>query len=253
MVIKKSLLLFLISVCWTIILNDITKTNAADFDVKGYILNKMDSYEDNIDVYMYELNGPELEDLMSDIFKENPQLFYVNDSYVYNLHKGIVTDITLSYYENEKNIGKMQKKMDAVIDDIQKEIPDDYSDLEIAKWVHDYLIEKCEYDYQAYADGTIGPNGFSAYGALVENKAVCLGYAKAYQYILNNIFGIECSIATSDIMNHAWNVIEIDEQYFHIDSTWDDSQTTSNEHISQDLFLLSNEEARIKGYKGWSF
>ncbi|MBQ7784011.1 MAG: hypothetical protein IJ368_08590, partial [Oscillospiraceae bacterium] len=61
----------------------------------------------------------------------------------------------------------------------------------------------------------------SIYGALVEKKALCEGYAKAFSYLCN-IAGIENMIVTgyTDV-DHMWNMVRIDDSWYHVDVGWD--------------------------------
>ena len=91
------------------------------------------------------------------------------------------------------------------------------------KQVHDYLIDNVTYDSDSNLDMS-----HSIYGALINNLAVCDGYAKAYKYILDNI-GISCvevcgvaQNSNGEIENHAWNDVLIDGTWYAVDVTWDD-------------------------------
>ena len=91
------------------------------------------------------------------------------------------------------------------------------------KQVHDYLIDNITYDSDSNLDMS-----HSIYGALVNNLAVCDGYAKAYKYILDNI-GISCvevcgvaQNSNGEIENHAWNDVLIGGNWYAVDVTWDD-------------------------------
>ena len=91
------------------------------------------------------------------------------------------------------------------------------------KQVHDYLIDNVTYDSDSNLDMS-----HSIYGALINNLAVCDGYAKAYKYILDNI-GISCvevcgvaQNSNGEIENHAWNDVLIGGNWYAVDVTWDD-------------------------------
>lgn len=68
---------------------------------------------------------------------------------------------------------------------------------------------------------------FNIYGVINNRLAVCEGIAKFVKLTLNKL-GIECFICggkcileNEKIEDHAWNVIKIEEDYYHIDVTWD--------------------------------
>ena len=100
-----------------------------------------------------------------------------------------------------------------------------------ARAAHDYLIENVKYDY------SLSDNSYTAYGALVERKAVCQGYAFAYYEILVQL-GIPCNvwIGTTSRGLHAWNFIKIDDRGYFVDVTWDDKD---NGRTCYECFMIT--------------
>lgn len=128
------------------------------------------------------------------------------------------------------------------------------SDYEKAAFVHDFIVLNCTYDVGTFnkylndsADGT--SLAYTSYGCLVNRKAVCAGYSKAYKLILNRL-NIECEVvsgtATNDMGmgNHAWNYIKLDDGYYLVDVTWDDPVSfdgTQRKEVRRDYFCLNSE------------
>lgn len=91
------------------------------------------------------------------------------------------------------------------------------------------------------------------YGVFLDRKAVCAGYAYAMQYLLRKC-GIECTQASGMIRKedgssaggHGWVLVKLDGDYYHLDTTWDDSsntiQTVKNTDPSLDYFAVTTEE-----------
>lgn len=111
-------------------------------------------------------------------------------------------------------------------------VTDSSNQLQTAIELHDYLAVNCEYDYanfkaeeeeQKNGSSTkhIPPTSYTIYGVFKKRIAVCQGYALAYKYLLNQC-GITCYMVTSDNINHAWNLIELNGKYYQVDVTWDD-------------------------------
>ncbi len=95
------------------------------------------------------------------------------------------------------------------------------SNYDKAKTLHDRLIDTVTY--------TSTSNDQNAYGALVEGKAVCNGYARAYQHLLLKagipawyVRGSSTNPSTNKPEGHAWNIVKIDGQWYYTDVTWDD-------------------------------
>lgn len=132
-----------------------------------------------------------------------------------------------------------------------KYISDDMSELEKELAVVKYISDTCNYDYDAvkwkdngsleYEDSDYGyKTSYTAYGALVNGLATCKGYAEAVKILLNSV-GVECSVINSDSLNHVWNIVRIDGEYYQLDVTWID--TTSN-GTDNDFFNFSNLDTR---------
>ena len=124
------------------------------------------------------------------------------------------------------------------------------SDLEKALVLHDYIALNTEYDYQGYLNGNLPNSVFTIEGTLVEGKAVCQGYALAYQYLLNKV-GIESKYVASSAMNHGWNLVKIFGRWNHVDVTWDDPVWDQLGQVKHQYFLLS--DAGIMGLKHYSW
>ena len=117
------------------------------------------------------------------------------------------------------------------------------SDYEKAKALHDYAAELIEYDYaQLRADSVV--DYLSGYGypanlnrALLDGKGVCAAYAGTYT-ALCNLFGLRCvdTVGTAGGDSHAWNVVEVDGQWYQVDVTWDDKGSS----VSYKYFLVSD-------------
>ena len=91
----------------------------------------------------------------------------------------------------------------------------------------------------------------SAYGALVEKKAVCQGYAEAFQ-LLMSLAGIDYKTVSGSTRrqgdeNHSWNLVKLPgEDYCHVDVTWDSREGSSamTYYLRSDAFLADREWAR---------
>lgn len=124
--------------------------------------------------------------------------------------------------------------------------------------LHDYLILNCKYDYENLKAGTLPDSAHTAYGALVNGKAVCDGYTEAFLYLMNKI-GVPCRIVRSKAMNHTWNVVQLDGKWYHVDVTYDDPLTNNRDCLGQvrhDHLLLSDRTiseptANRRAHRSW--
>lgn len=119
------------------------------------------------------------------------------------------------------------------------------------KYVHDYIIDHTVYDSDALdfinagtADGTIRAS--NAYGCLVEHKAVCSGYAAAFELLMHRL-GIECGcvngMRSGDVNAHQWNFVCLDDEYYYVDVTWDDPiKSDGTQTRTYEYFLLTEDD-----------
>lgn len=109
--------------------------------------------------------------------------------------------------------------------------------------LHDMLIRLCEYDVDTAAldtpDGAAAP--FAADGALLDHKAVCAGYGRAYE-MLCEAAGLKVIYVASEEMNHGWNAVRLGGTTYYIDCTFDDPIPDRGEYVTDRYFLLTAEE-----------
>lgn len=110
------------------------------------------------------------------------------------------------------------------------------TDVQKALLLHDRLALHCEYGdvNGSYLDTA------TLYGALVGKAPVCQGYAAAYIYLLGRV-GIRSEMCISKQLNHAWNIVYIDDEAYHVDVTWDDPTPDVAGQVYHYNFLLSTQ------------
>lgn len=144
--------------------------------------------------------------------------------------------------------------VDEKIADIARET-EGKTDFAKALAVHDYLVRNSSYDYENYKNNTLPPESYMAGNLLIKGVGVCEAYANAFLYFM--LRGeVECYAVSSAEMNHAWNIVKIDGDYYHVDCTWDAPTTPSTgaiENIERTHLLVSDEKMlnELKHY-GWT-
>ena len=161
------------------------------------------------------------EDVISKVYhallKDHPELFWVhNREEVYTTsYKG--TDycrFSPGYTYTEQEISEILTEMQNAVNEVNAEITQNASDYDKVKMIYTYLIDHTEYE-ASDDDQNIA-------GVFWKKKAVCAGYARAVQYLLEQL-GIPCiyvegSARDSD-EGHAWNIVKINGQYYYVDAT----------------------------------
>ena len=93
------------------------------------------------------------------------------------------------------------------------------TDREKIKYIHDWLIVHTAYNMETYQSGNYLPTDYKPAGPLVTGKAICSGYAEAFDLCME-MLGIPCKIVSST--SHAWNEVYVEGQWRSIDCCWDD-------------------------------
>lgn len=152
----------------------------------------------------------------------------------------------LVLYPNYINSPSDDEKLFLWIDEIVSEIiTQDMTDYEKVKAAHDYLVTRLEYDTRQTS--RIPVSSFSALGALETGVAVCKAYSELMALILNRA-GVPCRIilGSANGTDHAWNIVCIDDELYHVDVTWDDPVTNRKGNtIRYDYFNLSDAEIAV--------
>lgn len=115
------------------------------------------------------------------------------------------------------------------------------------KKIHDYLIKNVTYD-EEYEEGDVVTTSNKATGALVDKVALCSGYTDTFALFMDKL-GIKNFKISTD--NHVWNVIYFNDQWLHVDVTWDDDEV--NNKTTYYFFLIDTEDLLDKDKTDHSF
>ena len=91
--------------------------------------------------------------------------------------------------------------------------------LDKMRTIYAYVCSKVSYDMSS----SVGNLGLTAYGALVEGKAVCQGYAQLV-FLMCRSAGIDVRVIAGQGAGvaHGWNIVQMDDGlYYNVDATWD--------------------------------
>ena len=217
-------------------------------DIKGAtaaLINGFRKMEKHIDLSPYRMETSAAQDLaveVSDFYGDNP--YFLSSIYAKGTVGEQVETLNVGYKytpeeaaEKRKQDAEEQAAADSAIASC---VTDGMSDYEIAKALHDYLALNNEYDMRYYS-GNMPYVSYTAYGALVNRTSVCAGYALAYERLMDQV-GIPCEYVTGMTTNgyHAWNIIQIDGEWYHVDVTWDDPIPNREGYVRYDYFLKSD-------------
>lgn len=174
-------------------------------------------------------------------------------NYGINTMTGQVVYVIFEYPYDQQTMLARNIQVEQAVNAILARIDPTMTDLQKVKAVHDYLVSTVSYDYEIVQLGSIRRSSFSVYGALIDQRAVCQGYALAFQMLMNRL-GIPSLFVSSDAMNHAWNMVKIENDWYHVDPTWDDPVPDVPGRIQYQTFMVSNAKisSSENAHYGWN-
>ena len=187
-------------------------------------------------------------DLMYDIVFYRVHDVYMIDAYglysysVKYIDRGndSVYKLTYTYIDNKTPDEIHQMRED--IEDASKRIIRDLglggkSDYEIIKAIDQYLCDSVYYPEEPYIT-----SDFTPYGAMIDGRAVCEGYARSVK-ILCDLCSVDCYFVTgycnNDPVNggHAWNLVNVESNWYQLDTTWNDGGSNKDYFLVTDDFM----------------
>jgi len=167
-------------------------------------------------------------------FRDNPHFFYLSRTYHLEGHTPseeatrydtLILEFMMPLEQRRTAIQQLEQ----VVQPLLASCPINTDEYVQELYLHDQLAQLCVYDQEIAQQTTdTESSSYTAYGALVEGKAVCEGYAKALQLLLQRS-GIEATVVSGNSLKtgeaHMWNLVKINGNTYHLDPTWNDSGT----------------------------
>lgn len=134
-----------------------------------------------------------------------------------------------------------------IVDEIQtilkNRIHPDMSALQKVLIVHDYIART--YSYERHTEGS----PFAVYTFMNEKHGVCMAYALLFEKMME-VLEIPCyyvigKAAGEGTEGHAWNMVQIDGHWYHVDVTWDDIGSIPGREVRYRYFLVADEKMRL--------
>lgn len=163
------------------------------------------------------VTAQELRNIFSAVYNDHPELFWMETAYSGKyVRSGQCVEIDLRFNRTAQDLEREKVRFDDNAEQILSGARNLSSDYDKEKYVHDALIDRITYNMGAEMNQ-------SAYSALVNGQTVCAGYARAFQYLMQQL-EIPCYYCTGFAgESHAWNIIRLDDGFYNVDTTWDDT------------------------------
>ncbi len=191
-----------------------------------------------IDLTDYVISPREVIAVWKVFYYENPGYYWLANTLV--LERGCEMKLCIdAAYASATYRRECDAAIDSMVEALDAEISDNMSELEKALIIHDFIIDRMNYAYEA--DGVTPQDDIWAHnmiGCAKYNWGVCESYAKTFMYLclLNDL---ECLTVVGDAGEpHAWNLISVDGVWYGVDCTWDD---TGTETVSYSCFGMNSD------------
>lgn len=170
-----------------------------------------------------EMPVPEQTTPASDVSSEPPENDSTDDAYD--------ADAVLLAYEtgDMSALSDMNRSiLDAAKDVIEKEISDNMSDYEKELAIHDWMTGWSSFDMNVFSHAPAAraeADNRNPYGFFINKSAMCHGYSSTFQLFMD-MLDIECitvfGTPGGNGVEHSWNMVRLDGDWYCVDTAWDD-------------------------------
>ncbi|MCY9547695.1 transglutaminase domain-containing protein [Lysinibacillus xylanilyticus] len=186
----------------------------------------------------YTGNTSEIKDELSELIKQAIQdpYIYANISgfkWKYNGYaNNIVIRFEFTYHISQEEEAFVEQTLTNIIAPMHG-----LSELQKLQAAHDYIVLSAEYSKETEG------SQYSPYTLLTENKGVCQAYALVLYRMLEKL-GFEVQYVPGKVGEqlHAWVLVKLDDEWYHIDVTWDDPLPDRKGEVRYNYFLVSDRQ-----------
>ena len=193
-----------------------------------------------------------------DVLYEQPQYFWVNSNNItcsisdYPKEDRYLLNVIFDYFMDEEEAMSKKAAFDNKVQEIAAGARAAGGTFEQVLYVHDYLCGNVVYDKALYESGEFDTPTITAYGALMEGKTICSGYAMAFSLLMREL-GYDGAVEFNNYgqigiaEGHVWNYVRLDGEYYYFDVTWDDWDDEKNP-FGYEYFGLTTEEFKTLNF-----
>lgn len=181
-----------------------------------------------------------IEKVFQCVLNDHPKFYYVK-GYTYTTYStdDIVNrlDFSGTYTKTKEECDVINAQIESYVNECFLGMSEELSDYEKVKYIYDYIILNTEYNLNAEDSQNIC-------SVFLNGESVCMGYARAMQYLLlkQNILCTIVNGTAGEMEEHAWNLLLLDGQYYHLDVTWGD-----------DSYIVTNDSEAVTGMVNYGF
>lgn len=210
------------------------------------MLTTGDTTSHNIAKYGYS-DWKKVSELYNEVIKNEGMVAYNSCFNMYysttKNSSGVIQTIKLENIDS--GYVKRYESMKKIVDDLVEQSAG-MTEVEKVVLAHDYVAANCQYS-------NTGNLAYTAAGALVDKKAICVGYSRALIVLLKSM-GVEAEYVSSQAINHAWVKVKVNGNWYHADPTWANTRSSVSGQVTHAFLLRTDEEylnASSNRHYGW--
>ena len=197
---------------------------------------------------------------------DNPMYFFVGNTYLYSMdydfeteenYVGAVYIACVEEYTSGTARQAERRALETQITAAREQVEAQDTAWAKARAANDWLCNSLTYAYDASGDPDDSMASHSIVGAFDERycAAVCEGYAKAFQLLMN-----AAGVANAYIIGlgngggHAWNMAQMDDgYYYYFDVTWNDSTSSDKYFAAGETSFSKNHTPNTADGERWDY
>ena len=178
-----------------------------------------------IDISAYNLDTSDLLEIYMAFQFDNPILYYAPTTfYGPTENSQTMTLVVDANYITASERARLNKLVISKVSEYETAVASLTTDYDKMVAVHDKLLNSMYYSYDDEGNPSDEAWAHNVIGSFDKGKGVCESYAKVYQLVMNALGYESIMVAgTSNGEGHVWNLVKIDDKYYYVDCTWDDT------------------------------
>jgi len=207
------------------------------------------------EIYIHTGDAEHANQIFRYVLYDMPEVFWCDGQAASTTYKdeyeNMYTTIQVNYTYDREKTEELKGRIQTAVNECLAGMADDSSEYEKIKYVYEYVINTVEYDIEA-------PDNQNICSVFIGRRSVCAGYARATQYLLESVgvfatyvSGTSVNEQNAEAIDHAWNLVRCDGEYYYVDATWGDPvftqqedtpDLTQEEMINYDYLCCNDEE-----------
>jgi len=192
------------------------------------------SYTGKLDFEDFEVQLNDLNNLITFVDPYTAGYFLYYEWSAWETDNGYSVELSIQYLTDAKK----EKKVDHYVEAFANQyITKNMTDFDRAKVINDYVVQLATYTEQGSTEGQ------SVFELINEETAVCQAYALlTYRLLVAADLDAKYVYGYSEDQLHAWNLVQVNDNWYHLDTTWNDVAPTEPFTISYEYFLVNDEK-----------